>query len=429
MKLIKTDGVVEYEYIKTMRLREAAVSSTVTDDVRRIISDVTENGDAALIKYTAKFDGINLSTLEVSCEEIQDAYNTADEKLINVMEKAAENIRKYHEKQLKDGYSITLDGGSVIGQRIRSLTRVGIYVPAGTAPYPSSVLMNAIPASVAGVKEIIMVTPPQKDGNADKNILAAAKIAGVTRIFKVGGAQAVAALAYGTQTIPQVDKITGPGNVYVATAKREVFGVVNIDMIAGPSEILIIADKNANPGYIAADLLSQAEHDVKASAILLTTSKELAQRVCASVDEQLESLSRKDIAKKSIEQFGCMIICRNNEEMFNISNTIAPEHLEILTENPMNDLEQVINAGSVFLGEYSPEPLGDYFAGTNHVLPTSGSARFSSPLSVDDFIKKSSYINYTRKDLERVHDDIEYFANAEGLTAHENSIKVRFAKQ
>lgn len=396
--------------------------------VKDIIDNVRSRGDEAVLEYTKRFDGCDLTpdTLEVTKEEIADAYKSLTCEFIEVLKKSAENIRTYHEKQLRNSWFDAKEDGTILGQKITPLNRVGVYVPGGTAAYPSSVLMNIVPARVAGVKEIIMMTPPGKDGSMNPATLVAADIAGVTRIFKAGGAQAVAALAFGTKTIPKVDKITGPGNIFVALAKRSVFGYVSIDSIAGPSEILVLADETANPRYVAADLLSQAEHDKLASAILITTSKELAEAVSKEVDGFLNELSRKEIMEESLNNYGYILLAPDMDTAIETVNEIASEHLEILTAKPFDIMPKIKNAGAIFLGEYSSEPLGDYFAGPNHVLPTNGTAKFFSPLSVDDFIKKSSIISYSKEALEAVHKDIELFAKQEGLTAHANSIKVRF---
>lgn len=398
----------------------------VSAPVAEILRAVQERGDAALREYTLRFDGAAPDALAVTAEEVDQAAAQVEPAFLAVLEEAAEHIRAYHARQKRESFVMTEREGVVLGQRIIPLARVGIYVPGGTAAYPSTVLMNAIPARIAGVGEIIMVTPPGRDGAVNPHILAAAKIAGVTRIYKVGGAQAVAALAYGTGTIPQVDKIVGPGNAYVAEAKRQVFGRVNIDMIAGPSEVLVLADGRSNPAWVAADLLSQAEHDELASAILITTSRRLAEQVDAEIRKFLETLSRREIIEKSLDNFGYLLVAESKAEAIETVNQIAPEHLEIVTANPFEDMMKVRNAGAIFLGENSCEPLGDYFAGPNHILPTNGTAKFFSPLSVDDFVKKSSVIYYSREALEKIHGDIEAFAKTEQLTAHANSIAVRF---
>jgi len=395
-------------------------------DVGGIIREVEARGDAALYEYTERFDGCRLDTLQVSGEEIDSAVLEVGEYFLETLRQAAENIRAFHEKQVRKGFSMSCGNGSMLGQKVTPLERVGIYVPGGTASYPSTVLMNAIPAVIAGVSEIIMVTPPDKEGMIKPEVLAAAKVAGVSRIYKVGGAQAIAALAYGTETIPKVDKIVGPGNRYVASAKRQVFGLVDIDMIAGPSEILIVADKNADPVNIAADLRAQAEHDVLACSILITDSMSLAEKVRAELERQLETLPRAEIARRSLEGQGGIFVCESIEEAIEIANDIAPEHMEICVEEPMRYLPLVKNAGCVFLGSYSPEALGDYFAGTNHTLPTSGTARFASPLGVDSFVKRTSFIYYTKESLSQVSERVADFARREGLEAHARSIEFRF---
>ena len=396
--------------------------------VNDIITQIRERGDEALLEYTERFDHCTLTpdTLEVTEEEIRQAYGALTPEFIEVLKKSAANIRAYHEKQLRNSWFDTKENGTILGQKITPLQRVGVYVPGGTAAYPSSVLMNIIPAKVAGVKEIVMTTPPGRDGSMNPATLVAADIAGAAKIYKAGGAQAVAALAFGTATIPKVDKITGPGNIFVALAKRSVFGYVSIDSIAGPSEILVLADETANPRYVAADLLSQAEHDILASAILITTSGTLAESVSAEIDAFLQQLSRKEIMEQSLQNYGYILLAPDLDTAVETVNEIASEHLEILTASPLEILPKIQNAGAIFLGEYSSEPLGDYFAGPNHVLPTNGTAKFFSPLGVDDFIKKSSVISYSKEALREVHKDIELFAGQEGLTAHANSINVRF---
>ena len=396
--------------------------------VQEIIETVRANRDAALFDYTARFDGatINKDNILVTEEEIKEAYDAVDPKLLEVIRKSLVNIRTYHEKQRQNSWFDSQDKGIILGQKVTALARVGVYVPGGKAVYPSSVLMNIVPAKVAGVDEIIMTTPPGKDGKVNPSTLVAAREAGADRIYKVGGAQAIAALAFGTESIPKVDKIVGPGNIYVALAKKAVFGYVSIDSIAGPSEILVLADETANPRYVAADLLSQAEHDEMASAILITTSRELAERVSEEAAKFTAQLSRKEIIQKSLDNYGYILIADNMEEAIAAVNEIASEHMEIVTKNPFEVMTKVRNAGAIFIGEYSSEPLGDYFAGPNHVLPTNGTAKFFSALSVDDFIKKSSIISYSREALEPIHKDIEKFATAEQLTAHANSIRVRF---
>ncbi len=400
--------------------------NTVGDIVADIIANVRKNGDAALKEYSAKFDGAVLDSLEVSADEIDAAFSALEPEFVDIIKEAADNIREFHRHQIKTGFVITPRDGVVLGQRVIPLERVGLYVPGGTASYPSSVLMNCIPAKLAGCDEIVMVTPPSKDGSIKPAILVAAKIAGVDRIFKVGGAQAVAALAYSTETIPQVDKIVGPGNVFVAEAKRQVFGTVAIDMIAGPSEILVIADGTCNPKYVAADMLSQAEHDKNASAVLVTDSMELANAVSAELEVQIPQLSRAEIARVSVDNNGKIIVVDDLKKAVEMSNAIAPEHLEVCVDRPFDLLPLIRNAGSVFLGKNCPEALGDYFAGPNHTLPTSGTARFSSPLSVDDFVKKSSFISYSESALENVYEKIDAFAQKEGLQAHGKSVTVRF---
>lgn len=395
-----------------------------------ILDTVKREKDKAIFRYTKQFDGteITADTIVVSEAEIQEAYEKVDASLIEIIRKAKKNIEVYHEKQRQYSWFDSKPDGTMLGQKVTALQRVGVYVPGGKAVYPSSVLMNIIPAKVAGVEEIVMVTPPGKDGKVNPNTLVAAKEAGADVIYKVGGAQAIAALAYGTESIPKVDKIVGPGNIYVALAKKAVYGHVSIDSIAGPSEILVIADETANPRYVAADLLSQAEHDELASAILVTTSEKLAKEVSEQVEVFVEELSRTEIMRKSLDNYGYILVADTMEEVIDIANEIASEHLEIMTANPYDVMMKVRNAGAIFIGEYSSEPLGDYFAGPNHVLPTNGTAKFFSPLSVDDFIKKSSIIAYSREALEEIHEDIERFAEAEQLTAHANSIKVRFEK-
>lgn len=426
IRIAKADGVSERELINQLKARSGEIDRKVTSAVTDILNNVKQNGDDAVREYTLKFDGHMPSKFEISREEIDSSPDKCDCDFILALYKAADNIRDFHARQKQQSWLEPKQNGVILGQRIRGLKRVGVYVPGGTAAYPSSVLMNVIPAKIAGVKEIVMVTPPQKDGTANPDILAAAKIAGVDRVFLMGGAQAVAALAYGTQSVPKVDKIVGPGNIFVATAKKLLYGTVDIDMIAGPSEILIVADKSANPKFLAADLMSQAEHDKMASAILLTTSEETANETAKELSRQMQTLERRDIIEQSLNDFGAIIVCKDISEAVDFANELAPEHLELAVENPMEYIGRVDNAGSVFLGHYSPEPLGDYFAGPNHVLPTSGTARFFSPLSVDSFIKKSSFIYYTEPALSEAKDDIIKLAETEGLTAHANSIKVRF---
>lgn len=425
MNIIKVNGKDEVEYIKKLKQRNSEVNIKVNQTVAKIIEDVRADGDEAIKKYTLEFDKQLPPMIEVDREQINDALTDADFDFISTMLNAQENITDYHQRQKQQGYVNYKEDGSIIGQRVRGLERVGIYVPGGTAAYPSTVLMNAIPAKIAGVKELIMVTPPLKDGTANKDILAAAGLCGVDRVFLMGGAQAVAGLAIGTETVPKVDKIVGPGNVYVATAKRMLYGEVDIDMVAGPSEILIIADESANPKYIGADMMSQAEHDVLASSILVTTSMDIAKETVKEIEKQIQGMSRADIIRKSLEEYGAVFVCDDIDTAIELSNNFAPEHLEVMVQNPMQYMGRLDNAGSIFLGDYSPEPLGDYYAGPNHVLPTDGTARFFSPLSVDSFTKKTSYIYYTQQGLMSSADDIELFANREGLTAHANSISVR----
>lgn len=393
--------------------------------VSEIIENVIENGDEALFYYCEKFDKAVLSSLQVSQNEIAEAVASVEPKFLEILRKAADNIRKFHQRQVRNSFILNDEGGIVVGQKIIPIDRAGLYVPGGTAAYPSTVLMDSIPAKIAGCREVVMVTPPNKDGKINPVILAAAAIAGVDKIFKVGGAQAIAALAYGTETIPKVDKIVGPGNAYVAEAKKQVFGRVSIDMIAGPSEILIVADGATDPRFAAADLLSQAEHDKLASAVLVTDSAELAVAVQAELERQIPQLERAEIARASIDNNGKIIVAENLRQAIDIANEIAPEHLELCVDNPFDYLDSIRHAGSIFMGKNCPEALGDYLAGPNHTLPTSGTARFSSPLSVDDFIKKTQYTYYTRDALKRVAQDVAYFARAEGLTAHAKSAVIR----
>ncbi|MDR0914865.1 MAG: histidinol dehydrogenase [Oscillospiraceae bacterium] len=422
IKKVVANGTAEYEFLKQFKKQSVESDKKFVPIVEEIISTVKQQGDKALLYYTEKFDKIKLQSFEIPQEEIDAAVTQCGAEFLAAITAAADNIRDFHARQIQQSWLTTKSNGVIMGQRVRGLNRVGIYVPGGTAAYPSSVLMTAIPAKLAGVKEVIMVTPP---GLVSPKILAAAKISGVDRIFTVGGAQAVAALAYGTQNIPQADKIVGPGNIFVATAKKLLFGTVDIDMIAGPSDILIIADSTANPAYVAADLLSQAEHDVLASSILLTTDAELAKQVEAELETQLQKLERKDIAEKSISDLGAIVVCSSMAQAIEFANEIAPEHLEVCCANPMEYIGKLDNAGSVFLGNYSPEPLGDYFAGPNHVLPTSGTARFFSPLSVESFVKKSSFIYYNKEALQKDAPLVMEIAAAEGLTAHKNSINIR----
>ena len=396
--------------------------------VREILAKIQEEGDEALFAYTKKFDRAEITeqNVQVTEEEIREAYEAVDPDLVDVIRKSLVNIRSYHEKQKQNSWFTSSEDGTMLGQKVTPLEKVGVYVPGGKAVYPSSVLMNIVPAKVAGVDRIIMTTPPGPDGKVNPSTLVAAKEAGADEIYKAGGAQAVAALAYGTESIPKVDKIVGPGNIFVALAKKAVYGHVSIDSIAGPSEILVLADDSANPRFVAADLLSQAEHDELASAILITTSRELAEKVSSEVDEFVKKLSRKNIIQKSLDQFGYILLAETMDQAVEAANAIASEHMEIVTRNPFEVMMKVRNAGAIFIGEYSSEPLGDYFAGPNHVLPTNGTAKFFSPLSVDDFIKKSSIVYYSRKALKKIHKDVEQFAASEQLTAHANSIAVRF---
>lgn len=428
MRIVNLTEETRKNILKDLLKRSPSNFGSYADTVEKIVNDVRDRGDEALFGYTKQFDkaDINAGNVLVTKEEIEYAYTQVDEKLIEVIRKAKENIRTYHEKQRQYSWFDSDPKGIMLGQKVTALESVGVYVPGGKAVYPSSVLMNIMPAKVAGVKNIIMTTPCNSEGEVYATTLVAANEAGATAIYKAGGAQAIAALAYGTESIPKVDKIVGPGNIFVALAKRAVYGHVSIDSIAGPSEILVIADETANPRYVAADLLSQAEHDEMASAILITTSKELAEKVSAQVDEFIEVLSRKEIIRKSIDTYGYILLADNMADAVETTNAIASEHLEIVTANPFDVMTRIKNAGAIFIGEYSSEPLGDYFAGPNHVLPTNGTAKFFSPLSVDDFIKKSSIIYYSREALEEVHEDIESFAKSEQLTAHANSIAVRF---
>ena len=428
MRILKLTSESKKNILENLLKRSPNSYGEYESAVNDILSKVKTEGDKALFQYTKDFDkaDINSSNVVVTQEEIDEAYNLVDKNLLNVIRKALVNIRSFHEKQKQYSWFDSKPDGTMLGQKVTALSRVGVYVPGGKAAYPSSVLMNVIPAKVAGVEEIIMCTPPGKDGKVYPTTLVAAKEAGVDVIYKVGGAQAVGAMAYGTESIPKVDKIVGPGNIYVALAKKAVFGYVSIDSVAGPSEIMVLADETANPRFVAADLLSQAEHDEMASAILVTTSEELAGQVSKEVDGFVAVLSRKDIIQKSLDTYGYILIASSMEEAIDVVNEIASEHLEIVTKNPFDTMTRVKNAGAIFLGEYSSEPLGDYFAGPNHVLPTNGTAKFFSPLSVDDFIKKSSIISYSKEALGSIHNDIENFANAEHLTAHANSIHVRF---
>ena len=429
MRIIKLDESSKKNILNELLKRSPNNYDNFADSVNAILANVKENGDKALFQYTKDFDkaDINASNIKVTEEEIKEAYDRLENpELVQVIRRSLKNIKEYHEKQKQYSWFDSKPDGSILGQKVTPLSRVGVYVPGGKAAYPSSVLMNVIPANVAGVEQIVMVTPPGKDGKVNPNTLVAANEAGVDVIYKVGGAQAIAALAYGTESIAKVDKIVGPGNIYVALAKKAVFGYVSIDSVAGPSEILVLADETANPRYVAADLLSQAEHDELASAILVTTSEELANKVSEYVDMFVSKLKRKEILQKSLDNYGYILVTDTMQAAIDTANDIASEHLEIVTKNPFDTMTRIKNAGAIFLGENSSEPLGDYFAGPNHVLPTNGTAKFFSPLSVDDFIKKSSIISYSREALEPLSEDIQKFAKAEGLTAHANSIRVRF---
>ncbi len=425
MKITKANGKTEYAIVENLKKRSGETDPKIVEIVTSILNGVKEGGDAAVREYTSRFDGSVPKKTVIEKEELQQYLDVVEEDFINAITRAKDNIQRFHQRQAQQSWLTTEENGVIMGQRIRGLNRVGIYVPGGTAAYPSSVLMNAVPAKIAGVKEILMVTPPGAEGNPNPYIMAAAAIAGVDKVFLCGGAQAVAALAYGTEKIPKVDKIVGPGNIFVATAKRLLYGVVDIDMVAGPSEILIVADKTAKPSFLAADLMSQAEHDKMASAILLTTSETIARATVKEIERQIKFLERQEIIERSLEDYGEIIVCETMEAI-KFANELAPEHLEMCVEEPLKYIGMIDNAGSVFLGNWSPEPLGDYFAGPNHVLPTSGTARFFSPLSVVSFIKKSSFIYYTQPELEKAKDDIITLAETEGLTAHANSIKVRF---
>lgn len=426
MRKIVADGAAEEEFFKQVEKRSGETDKKVTAVVTEIIENVKANGDSAVKAYTEKFDGKLPQYYEVPREVINDALTEADSAFTDALLNAVENITDFHTRQKSQSFVNAKENGVILGQRVRGLERVGLYVPGGTAAYPSSVLMNAIPAKIAGVKEIIMVTPPLKDGTPNKDILVAAAVCGVDRIFMSGGAQAIAALAYGTEEIPKVDKIVGPGNIFVATAKKLLYGTVDIDMIAGPSEILVMADETADPKFVAADLMSQAEHDKLASFILVTTSEELADKTLAEIERQMQYLSRKEIIASSLENYGAILICKTKDEACALANRFAPEHLEVLFDNPMEYIGKLDNAGSIFLGKYASEPLGDYYAGPNHVLPTSGTARFFSPLGVNSFEKRTSFTYYTEQALREAKDDIVLIAEKEGLTAHANAIKVRF---
>ena len=430
MRIQKLDDSTKKNLLEDLLKRSPNQYTDYEERVSAILATVKMQKDQALFDFTKQFDGVEIdaSTIQVTEEEIKEAYEKVDASLVEIIRKAKKNIQEYHEKQRQYSWFDSKPNGTMLGQKVTPLQRVGVYVPGGKAVYPSSVLMNIIPAKVAGVEEIVMVTPPGKDGKVNPNTLVAAKEAGADVIYKVGGAQAIGALAYGTESVQKVDKIVGPGNIYVALAKKAVYGHVSIDAIAGPSEILVIADETANPRYVAADLLSQAEHDELASAILVTTSEKLAQEVSDQVAIFVEELNRTEIMKKSLDNYGYILVADTMDDVIDIADEIASEHLEIMTKNPYDVMMKVRNAGAIFIGEYSSEPLGDYFAGPNHVLPTNGTAKFFSPLSVDDFIKKSSIIAYSREALEEVHEDIESFATAEQLTAHANSIRVRFEK-
>ena len=427
MRILKLTKDSKQNILENLLKRSPNNYTEYESSVNEIINNVRVNRDKAIFDYTKKFDkaDIDASNIRVTKEEIQEAYDKVDEKLLAVIRKSLVNIKKYHEKQLQNSW-FTSEDGIILGQKVTALEKAGVYVPCGKAVYPSSVLMNVLPAKVAGVDKIVMCTPPGADGKVYPSTLVAANEAGVDEIYKVGGAQAIAAMAFGTESVPKVDKIVGPGNIFVALAKKAVFGYVSIDSIAGPSEILVLADETANPRYVAADLLSQAEHDEMASAILITTSKELAEKVSDEVEGFVKVLSRKEIIQKSLDNYGYILVADNMDDAIDAVNEIASEHMEIVTKDPFTVMTRIRNAGAIFIGEYSSEPLGDYFAGPNHVLPTNGTAKFFSALSVDDFIKKSSIISYSREALEKVHTDIEQFAQCEQLTAHANSIKVRF---
>lgn len=428
MKIVELSEENKKEVQKNILQRSPSTFGTQEATVRSIIEDIKARGDEAVFEYTKKFDRAEITTdnFQVTEEEIRAAYKEVPPELLDVVRKALVNIRAFHEKQKQNSWITTTEKGTILGQKITPMQRVGVYVPGGKAAYPSSVLMNIVPAKVAGVEEVIMTTPCNAEGKVNPVVLVAANEAGADRIFKVGGAQAIAALAFGTESIPKVDKIVGPGNIFVALAKKAVYGNVSIDSVAGPSEILVLADETANPRYVAADLLSQAEHDEMASAVLVTTSEDLARKVSAEVDGFLKILSRREIIQKSLDNFGRILVARSRQEAIDAANEFAPEHLEIVMKDAFEVMTKIRNAGAIFIGEYSSEPLGDYFAGPNHILPTSGTARFFSPLSVDDFVKKSSIIHYSREALKEIHKDIEQFAKCEQLTAHANSIAVRF---
>lgn len=418
--------ILDYQNLSKQQIfARTSPTQNVQGAVEEIINTVATQGDKALIDYAKRFDGVALTQIKVTQQEIDQAYSTVDQNLIAIMQQAYQNVKLFHQKQLRQGFEIKNQNGVVVGQKITPIEKVGLYVPGGTAAYPSTVIMDGVPAKVAGCKQICITTPPAKDGSVNPVILAAAKIVGITDIYKTGGAQAIAALAYGTESVPKVDKIVGPGNAFVAEAKRQVFGKVSIDMIAGPSEILVIADGKSNPAFVAADLLSQAEHDKNASAVLVTDSVELANAVSEQLEIQIPLLPRSEIARASIDQNGKIIVAKDLEQVIQVSNEIAPEHLELCVDNPFDYLDKIQNAGSIFLGRNTPEAVGDYFAGPNHTLPTSGTARFSSPLSVDDFIKKSQYVYYTQSALEDCGEKIDYFAKSEGLSAHAKSVTIR----
>ena len=431
MRIVKLDETSRQNILADLLKRDPNNYSAYADTVQEIVETVKRDGDKAVFAYTREFDKAEISSesLKVTDQEIEEAMKEVDPELMEILQKSMKNIRQFHEKQRQYSWFDSKPDGTILGQKVTPLESVGVYVPGGKAAYPSSVLMNILPAEVAGVSRIAMVTPPGKDGKVNPVTLTAAHLAGVTEVYKVGGAQAVAALAFGTESIPKVNKIVGPGNIFVALAKKAVYGHVSIDSIAGPSEILVLADESANPRFVAADLLSQAEHDELASAILVTTSMELAKRVSEEVEAFTQELSRREIIEKSLDNYGYILVAETMKEAIQTVNEIAPEHLEIITRNPFEDMTRIHNAGAIFIGEYSSEPLGDYFAGPNHVLPTNGTAKFFSALSVDDFIKKSSIIYYSKEALEEIHKDIETFAEAEHLTAHANSVKVRFTKQ
>ena len=431
MRIVKVNKDSIANILSDLLKRSPTNYGDFQDKVDAIIKNVRDNGDKAVFDYTAQFDKaeINAENILVTEEEIKEAYEEVDDELIKVIRKAIKNIRDFHEKQIQKSWFETREDGVMLGQKVTPMETCGVYVPGGKAVYPSSVLMNIVPAHVAGVKNIIMTTPPGKDGKVTANTLVAAKEAGATKVYKVGGAQAIAAMAFGTESIPKVDKIVGPGNIYVALAKKAVYGHVSIDSIAGPSEILVLADETANPHYVAADLLSQAEHDEMASAILVTTSRDFADKVSEEIEGYLKTLSRSEIIRKSLDNYGYALVAETMDEAIETANEIASEHLEIVTANPFEVMMKIRNAGAIFIGEYSSEPLGDYFAGPNHVLPTNGTAKFFSPLGVDDFIKRSSIIYYSREALKDIHKDIIQFAEAEKLTAHANSIRVRFEEE